>query len=352
MSGSAPLSDEGTTDVEAYHLYLQGHFAFLQRTGDELQKSIGFFKDAIARDPKFARAYTGLAQVYWVLPDYAEASSEDSHAQAERYARLAIQLDDKSAGAYAVLGLLEIFANRWQESVASLAKAVALNPRDTTTRLWYAQTLLMAGLATRGESELAQTISLDPGSGINRNWHALALDALGRSADAQAEAQRAIDLGHFQPSELLAEAAFRRGDWKAAADYVIRSVNFDGLPPSERALARLCAERLLGDPARLPELEKALDANFKTQKPIVNYVVVLALMRVGKFDQAVSFFGDPSLANSDVDMMWAWRPIGTPVRRSAAFKAWARRSGIVDLWRSAGWADACHPVGADDFECQ
>ena len=67
---SAPLIDvgRGTTDLEAYQLYLKGRYYWLARGAENVTRSIDYFKQAIARDPKFARAHAGLALAYNVLP--------------------------------------------------------------------------------------------------------------------------------------------------------------------------------------------------------------------------------------------------------------------------------------------
>ena len=46
-----------------------------------------------------------------------------------------------------------------------------------------------------------------------------------------------------------------------------------------------------------------------------------------------------------------WEPRSAPARKTERFKALVRRAGMVEYWRKYGWADLCHPVGADDFAC-
>jgi len=47
-----------------------------------------------------------------------------------------------------------------------------------------------------------------------------------------------------------------------------------------------------------------------------------------------------------------WQPEAASVRKTERFKKFVRNAGLVDYWRAKGWADACHPVGADDFACE
>ena len=48
-------------DPEAYEAYLKGRYCWNRRTGDGLPKAAAYFKEAIAKDPNFAAAYSGLA---------------------------------------------------------------------------------------------------------------------------------------------------------------------------------------------------------------------------------------------------------------------------------------------------
>src|SRR5204863_5096567 len=74
VAGATP--PRGTSDQEAYDLYLRGRF-FLQKRGDaSLRRALDYFQQAIARDPKFARAHTGVADVYALLPLYSSAKMD------------------------------------------------------------------------------------------------------------------------------------------------------------------------------------------------------------------------------------------------------------------------------------
>jgi serine/threonine protein kinase len=69
------LSRAATTNPEAYRLYLEGRQLWYGRSPEGLQKSIDLFQQAIAADPNYALAYTGLADTYNVAPSYIPISS-------------------------------------------------------------------------------------------------------------------------------------------------------------------------------------------------------------------------------------------------------------------------------------
>src|SRR5207245_7338308 len=57
------ISAQPTSDTAAYELYLKGRILWGKRGGDNLRQAIGFYEQAIARDPSFALAYAELAEV-------------------------------------------------------------------------------------------------------------------------------------------------------------------------------------------------------------------------------------------------------------------------------------------------
>ena len=63
------VTDQGTQDPDAYSFYLKGRYAFYNRSYVRLQTAISLFNQAIAKDSGYALAYSGLADVYSVLPD-------------------------------------------------------------------------------------------------------------------------------------------------------------------------------------------------------------------------------------------------------------------------------------------
>jgi TolB-like protein len=60
--------EHARTDPETYELYLRARHLWNQRRPAALRSAIQYFEEAIARDPAFALAHAGLADVYVVLP--------------------------------------------------------------------------------------------------------------------------------------------------------------------------------------------------------------------------------------------------------------------------------------------
>ncbi|HEY9225395.1 MAG TPA: serine/threonine-protein kinase, partial [Gemmatimonadaceae bacterium] len=88
----APASARHSTNVRAYSLYLKGRYEWNRRTDDGVANGISLFEQAIAEDPKYALAYTGLADSYALHVDYRNVRVQSGFELAKRYARQAIDL--------------------------------------------------------------------------------------------------------------------------------------------------------------------------------------------------------------------------------------------------------------------
>jgi serine/threonine-protein kinase len=123
------------------------------------------FEQAIAEDPSYALAYTGLADSYALHVDYRSVPVHEGFERAKEYARKAIALDDSLAEAHASLAWsLFIYDWDWAGADFEFRRAIGLDPRYATAHNWY-QFLL----ASRGQLDQAliaglTAVELDPGA--------------------------------------------------------------------------------------------------------------------------------------------------------------------------------------------
>ncbi len=128
-----------TGNVQAYGLYLRGRYAWNKRTSEGVIEGIKYFEEAIAVDPAYALAYTGLADSYSLHIDYRNVPVHEGHEKAKFYARKAIALDDTLAEAHASLAWsLFIYDWRWEEAEREFRRAIELDPRYAPAHQWYA----------------------------------------------------------------------------------------------------------------------------------------------------------------------------------------------------------------------
>jgi TolB-like protein/DNA-binding winged helix-turn-helix (wHTH) protein/Flp pilus assembly protein TadD len=196
------LASTHAVDPEAYEDYLKGRYYFNQRTQDAINKSIGFFQQAIAREPSYALAYCGLADAYALLGFRGGIPSKDALSRAKAAALRAIELDDTIAEPHASLGFIaETHEWDWATAEREYKRAVQLNPGDARVHHWYAGYLMYVGRFEEGISEARRARDLDPLSLPVNNALAGRLLAAGRLPEALEQAQKTLQLDpHFAPA--------------------------------------------------------------------------------------------------------------------------------------------------------
>ena len=139
------VTKQGTRDPEAYELYLKGRYEWNKRTPASLAAGMSYFNQAIAKDPGYALAYMGLADVYGVLPSYGGSAIED-FPKSNAAARKALELDPTLAHAYAIMGSNEMdYEWDFASGEADYRKALKLDPNDATARHWMAEDTASVG---------------------------------------------------------------------------------------------------------------------------------------------------------------------------------------------------------------
>jgi TolB-like protein len=205
------VTNQGTEDPEAYSLYLKGRYVFHNRTFLQLQPAIALFNQAIAKDPGYALAYAGLADVYSVLPDFGGDPAEE-YAKSNAAARRALQLDPTLAHPHAVLGSNEMgYDWDFAGGEAEFKKAIELDPNDATAHQWYAERLgAIGGREKEAWAEINLAHQLDPQSLVIRRVMGSVLVMGRRFDDAIAVCKQ---LESEDPSYTLAHDCLAYGYW-------------------------------------------------------------------------------------------------------------------------------------------
>jgi eukaryotic-like serine/threonine-protein kinase len=151
-----------TENVRAYSLYLKGRFWWNRRTQADIAEGIRYFEQAIAEDPGYALAYSGLADSYALDLDYRGAPVVEGMERAKAEARKAIELDETLAEAHTSLGWVTfIYDWDWSGADREFRRAIELNPRYSTARQWYAWYLMAMGRFDEALTEGRIAVDLD-----------------------------------------------------------------------------------------------------------------------------------------------------------------------------------------------
>jgi TolB-like protein/Tfp pilus assembly protein PilF len=169
LSGAdaAKLEKTYTASPEAYQLYLKGKFHWNKRTGEALKQAVGFYNQAIEKDPNYALAYSGLAETYVLFSSYDVAPAIDSMPQAKAAALHALEIDDALAEAHTALGFY--LANyEWDRngSEKEYRRALELKPNYSTAHHWFGADLSNIKRFDESLVELRRAEELDPLSRI------------------------------------------------------------------------------------------------------------------------------------------------------------------------------------------
>src|SRR5437667_964173 len=158
------MEAQPTNDTAAYELYHKARSFWAKRSGDNIPKAIGFYQQAIERDPNYALAYAALANSYVLLPYYTGAKQHDSFTRAREAALKALQIDPNLPDADTALGKIRNFADiDMQGSIREFERAIELNPNDASAHHWLGSGPLVS--LARFDQAIAhckRSVELDP----------------------------------------------------------------------------------------------------------------------------------------------------------------------------------------------
>jgi len=188
------LGRDRSENAEAYRLYLQGSFFVDRNLPKENARGMEMLRQALALEPDFALAWTGLARGYRHEAEFFSAAVAPTYAQARAAASRALELAPERVEGHIELGRIRTSDWDWQGAEAALARALQLAPEN-------AAALLAAGVLARIRGQLPEAIAfgrravaLDPLSVDGHQQLARTLVAAGQLDAAEDSIRTATDL--------------------------------------------------------------------------------------------------------------------------------------------------------------
>src|SRR6202011_3529178 len=239
-SAQQAIAARPTENSEAHQLYLKGRYFAAKRGGENLNKGIDYFNQAIARDPNYALAYTGLSDCYDLLPQWTAVSRTEYTSKAKAAAIKALQIDDSLAEAHTSLASA-LFSNdlNLQESKREFERAIELNPNYAFAHYSFGYDVLAAlGEFDRAIAELRRAVDLDPFSVIINANSGYVYVVARRYPEAIAQLRKTLELDpDFGPTHRnLGEALELSGQLEEAIAEYKKGYRF---PNDDHALAYL-----------------------------------------------------------------------------------------------------------------
>jgi TolB-like protein/DNA-binding winged helix-turn-helix (wHTH) protein/Tfp pilus assembly protein PilF len=157
------LATRPTASVAAYDAYLRGLEEHGARSEAQNHAARRHFEEAITLDPRFARAYTGLALTYSreAIDGWTSAPTR-SLGLADRFAKEATAMDPSLPQVYFVTGQIRLFQRRHFQAIESAERAIEIDPNYADAYALLAWTLNYAGFPEKASSALAKAMQLNP----------------------------------------------------------------------------------------------------------------------------------------------------------------------------------------------
>src|SRR5437016_5776618 len=236
LAVSLPAREQRNTEV--YDLYLQGLFFTNKSSEEDLQRALNFFQRALEKDPTFARAWTGIAKVWYFLADVYVKPLE-AYPLSREAALKAIALDEKDAEAHCYLcEAKRVLGWDLAGADAELKRALQFDPNSAPAHLFSGLHPLFRGELKDGLRLTLEAQKLDPVSPIASYVATAAYLANDRVDDAVVEGQRTLQLdpNYFYLDSVLAAAYREQGNFDEAIALYTKAQEATHLPSSGLAI--------------------------------------------------------------------------------------------------------------------
>jgi tetratricopeptide (TPR) repeat protein len=152
-----------TADSAAYNHYLKGRFFWHQRNPDAFVSAERELQQATTIDPSFAKAWSALADVYVLLPEYSGQSVDEVIPKARAAAERALSLDPDLAPAVTTRAYIKALYD-WDSAgaEADYKRAIEIDPGYATAYQWYSEALAAYRRKEESRAFAARAYELDP----------------------------------------------------------------------------------------------------------------------------------------------------------------------------------------------
>jgi len=325
----AALKSVKVVNPQAYESYLKGRYFWNKRTADGLKVALAYFNQAVEEDPKYAQAYSGLADTYALLGDwqYAVLTPKEAFPKAKAAAIKALEVDGALGEAHNSLAfVLDGFDWDFDAAGKEFRRAIELNPGYATAHHWYAWHLSLLGRYDEAIAEMRKAENLDPLSLII-NADLAELLVLARSYDESIQQSRKtieMDPNFALAHNQLAQAYLQKHMYAEAVAELRKAVLLSGGCPT--CIANLARAYVLS--GSRSEAQKLLTDLKRRSNPGYSNAAEIAIIyaSLGETDQAVNWLekGYEERFNPGVLL----RPGFDPLRSNSRFQNLVHRIGL------------------------
>ena len=148
---------------EAYEAYLKGQAQWYGLSREHLDAALGYFELALQKDPNYARAYVGVANVWMERGDTGSMRPSEAMSEAKAAVSKALALDDTLSEAHIALGnIVGTYDHDWSAAEREFRRGIELNPNNADGHFMYADFLVSMKRTDEWNSQIHRTLELDP----------------------------------------------------------------------------------------------------------------------------------------------------------------------------------------------
>lgn len=321
-----PASARGTTNEEAYRLYLEGSYLVDRRKPAETKKALESFEKALALDPGFAKAWAGKAYAYrtgsW------QGESEDRSFTLAKYAvETAMRLDPNTADAYVMLcEMKDTYEWKFAEADAACRRAVELDPRSAHARRFYALYLNDHGRFEEALEQIKISLEIEPASVFGQRILGQVYFNSRNYDAAIVQLKRVLFMDPtFRPgSGMIWQSYWLKGDEENAFKEYKAFISRFNRPPEELAdfEQRFAASRFRG-------VLEGMAARFVTAGEVAPYQRSPAIYaQLGEIDLAIQTLYATVAGRRNRSVTFAVNPMLDPIRSDPRYAAILAKVGL------------------------
>ena len=302
LIGTPEVASRPTESLDAYRLYLRGRKEWHKRTSSANARAVDLFQRAIALDPNYAHAWSGLADAYNFSSSYGNEESAEALNKSREAAEKALALDPTLPEAHASLGLVESDAANWAKAAGHFRRAIELNPNFANAHMWYGRVLSWIDLPAATEQRRIAA-ELEPLSPIALQLYGDMLYVSGEVDAARRQYLKIVDFAPEYPLVYfeLAKLSLLDYDYAGAIRQLRKANELDpGRAVTLVSLAQIHA--LVGDYTSAYEWMEKAKAIGPDQLAVIN--MELALLQITEDYDAMEALIDAKLSD-DVNLFSA-----------------------------------------------
>ena len=199
-SEQARLAHARPVNPEAHEDYLRGNHYWMQMTPGDLDIAEKYFDLALEKDPAYAPAFVGRANVWLVRNQFGLVPPQEAVPKGRAAALRAIELDGNLASAHEVLAEVRTYIDwDWDGAKDSWRTALELDPNVATAQSLYAHFLAIMGHGEEAVAHSKRSVVLDPFNPLLQAFYAQVLYMQQRYEEAIAVAREAQRLQQDHP---------------------------------------------------------------------------------------------------------------------------------------------------------